>query len=242
MNPIKYISEYGIKHAWDVLYEYKADRIIQRLLGIFLKNKPLRDIIMIESHNDFDSNGGAFYDYLIQKGYNKTYRIVWLIKNPKSVPERLPENVEWVELFRPNIKKNYYKWIAKYFTADCCCMPKLREDQISVYCSHGSGAIKKVKGKMDIPDSVDYILTPSEKFAPITAEQLNLKYPNPKFVYIGYPAHDLLYNSDEKEINKIVSKKYKKTIVWMPTFRKELLINEMIAKRISYLESLLLIH
>lgn len=220
MNPVNYIKQNGIKHTWDVFYEYKADILIQKFLMLFLRDKPLRDIIVIESHNDFDCNGGAFYDYLIDHGYNKKYKIVWLIKNTKLVPDKLPKNVEWVALFKPNIKKNYYKWIAKYFTSDCCCTPKLRRDQLSVFCSHGLTGFKKVKGKMTPPDSIDCILMPSENFAPIAAEQLNLEYPNKKFVYVGYPVHDLLYNSDRKEILKITSQKYRKIIIWMPTFRR----------------------
>ena len=88
MNPVNHIEQNGIKHTWDVFYEYKADILIQKFLMLFLRDKPLRDIIVIESHNDFDCNGGAFYDYLIDHGYNKKYKIVWLIKNTKLVPDR----------------------------------------------------------------------------------------------------------------------------------------------------------
>ena len=67
MNVAKYIQEKGVKHTIQVIYQYKIDIILQKIMGVFLRNKPLKDIIMIESHNDFDSNGGAFYNYLIQK-------------------------------------------------------------------------------------------------------------------------------------------------------------------------------
>ena len=49
-----------------------------------------------ESHNDFDSNGGAFYNYLIQNEYNKKYKIVWLIKHKESLNVQLPKNVAYV--------------------------------------------------------------------------------------------------------------------------------------------------
>ena len=54
MNVAKYIQEKGVKHAIQVIYKYKIDIVLQKILGVFLRNKPLKDIIMIESHNDFD--------------------------------------------------------------------------------------------------------------------------------------------------------------------------------------------
>lgn len=71
MNVLKYISQNGIKHTTEIIYMYKIDIVIQKICGVFLRNKPLKNIIVIESHNDFDSNGGAFYNYLIENGYNK---------------------------------------------------------------------------------------------------------------------------------------------------------------------------
>lgn len=63
---------------------------------------PLQDVIILESHNDFDSNGGAFYDYLIENGYNKKYKIVWFLRN--KCPQHLPENVEGYRYNRVSIK------------------------------------------------------------------------------------------------------------------------------------------
>ena len=113
MNAIKYIQEKGIKQTFHVIYQYKLDIVIQKVLGVFLKNKPLKDIIVIESHNDFDSNGGAFYEYLINHHYNDTYKIVWLIKHKESLEKTLPKNVDYVMQYVPSFKKNYYKWVAK---------------------------------------------------------------------------------------------------------------------------------
>ena len=93
-------------------------------MSLVLKNKRLKDIIMIESHNDFDCNGGAFYDFLIKNGYNKKYKIIWLLKHPERKPKTLPENVECYPLFKPNIKKDYYNVVSKYFTADNTCLRK----------------------------------------------------------------------------------------------------------------------
>lgn len=220
MNIISYLKKNGIKHTCVVFYQYKADLVIQKIMGIFMKSKPLQNIIMIESHNDFDSNGGAFYEYLIKNGYNKKYKIVWLLKNPSQRPKKFPSNVDWVPLFKPNIKKAYYVWSAKFFMAENNVMHKKKTGQKSLYLTHGAGGLKSAKGKIIIPSDVDYILIQSPTYAPIQAEQYSLEYPSERLVYLGYPSHDRLHYADYNELKKIRNEEFKKVILWMPTFRK----------------------
>ena len=70
---IAYLKKNGLKHFFEVIYRYKIDALIRKILMVFLKNRPIEDVIVIASHNDFDCNGGAFYDYLIKNNYNKKY-------------------------------------------------------------------------------------------------------------------------------------------------------------------------
>ncbi|MBZ4251954.1 teichoic acid biosynthesis protein, partial [Streptococcus pneumoniae] len=55
--------------------------LFDSLVSIFTKQKELRNSIVIECHTDFENNGGAFYDYLINNEYNKKYKIVLLLKD-----------------------------------------------------------------------------------------------------------------------------------------------------------------
>lgn len=218
MKLIKYLKKNGLKRLLEVLWDYKIEILLEKFINIFTKNRPLQNKIVIESHNDFDCNGGAFYNYLIDKGYNKKYKIIWLVR--KKIKKKLPENVVCVPLFGPSIKKSYHVCTAKYFTYDCEGGKKIRNDQIVVYCSHGAGGLKNIKGKLFIPDSVNYILVQSENYAPIQAEQWSLKWPDKRIVFIGYPAHDTFFVEDKSELNKITDQTYNKVILWMPTFRK----------------------
>ncbi len=218
MNIITYLKEKGIKRAIEVLWKYKIEILLEKTIHIYTKNKPLQNKILIESHNDFDCNGGAFYNYLIENGYNQKYKIVWLVR--KKIKNELPINVETVPLYKPSIRKAYHMCTAKYFTYDCEFGEKVRDDQIVVYCSHGAGGFKKAKGKICIPDNVNYILGQSEEYAPIQTEQWSLKWPNERMVFIGYPAHDTFFIEDKTELNKITKERYNKVILWMPTFRK----------------------
>ncbi len=218
MNLTMYVKEKGFKQLIKVLWEYKIEILLEKVVYLFTKNKTLKDKIVIESHNDFDCNGGAFYNYLIEQGYNKKYKIVWLVR--KKIKSKLPENVVVVPLFGPSLKKAYHMCTAKYFTYDCEGGKKVRNDQIVVYCSHGAGGLKSTRGKVVIPDSVDYILMQSEKYAQIQAKQWSLNPNDERIVYIGFPAQDTFFIDDRTELLKITNKTYEKIILWMPTFRK----------------------
>lgn len=218
MNFIKYVKKNGVKRTIDVLWKYKIEIILEKIVLKVTKNKKLKNIIVLESHNDFDCNGGAFYNYLIKNNYNKKYRIVWLVR--KKYKDKLPENVECVQLYKPSLKKAYYMCMSKFFSYDCNVMPKLREDQIVVFCSHGSGGLKNVKNNIKIPENIDYILVQSKKYAAIEANQLSILPNDKRLVSIGYPSQDAFFDDNYEEINKVTKKKFKKIILWMPTFRK----------------------
>lgn len=208
------------KQIWDVLYQYKIDKGIQKVLGPFMKKKPLQDMILIESHNDFDCNGGAFYRYLIENSYNKNYKIVLFLKNALPDPKTLPANVQAVPMLKPSLKKDKAYFQAKYMLSDAIFLRKTRPDQVSVYCTHGSIGLKNCKGMMDLPEGIDYCLGSSPAMADIFADQYNLPHPDKQLIYVGYPMHDVLHDDMPGDLSKITSKKFFKTILWMPTFRK----------------------
>lgn len=218
LNVLKYLKENGIKRVLQVIWKYKIEIVIEKIMYVFTRNMPLQDKILIESHNDFDCNGGAFYDYLIDNGYNNNYKIIWLVR--RKIKEKLPQNVSMVPLYGPSLKKAYHICTAKYVTFDCERVNKLRSDQKVVYCSHGAGGLKSIKGKLSIPDYVDYILLQSPNYAPIQAEQWGISIDDKRLVCIGYPSFDILHGGDKSEIKKIADEKYRKIILWMPTFRR----------------------
>lgn len=223
MNPFKYLKKNGLKHTWDVLYHYKADLGIQKAIHLLLRGIPLQNVIVIESHNDFDSNGGAFYKYLLENNYNKKYKIVWLLRNAK--PQKLPTNVIAFRLFTPSFRKNYYLYIAKFILLCHATIEQQRDSQIVCYLSHGPIGLKAFKGKVKLPQKLSYCLCPSEYLAPILADQYMLNYPNNIQVILGYPCHDILYDTQKGDLEKITSNSYKKVILWMPTFRKSIAFN-----------------
>lgn len=229
MKKLKHLFEeyeqYGLQHTFNHISAYfynMCSKIIQAFFLFFTKSRPLKNIIVIESHNDFDCNGGAFYNYLIENKYNEKYLIVWLLKNINNANRTLPKNVKVYGRFSPSILKNYYLARAKLFTADCIVTNKVRKDQVSIFFDHGSFSLKSVKKYMVLPETIDYYLTASANFDPIFCETRNVSYPSSKLLHLGYPMHDVFYQDTPSELPKIQKKKYDKVILWMPTFRKGL--------------------
>lgn len=220
MELVSYIKKNGLKRFLQVIQQYKIDMIIQKIMLPFVRKKSLNNTIVIESHNDFDCNGGAFYQYLLKHEYNKKYKIVWLIKNVNSRPKKLPFNVECYPLYAPSIKKDYHICTARYLLADCVVTNKLRKEQISIFCSHGSFSLKSIQKYGKLPDSVDYSITPSANVDNIMAKQWGINDSSIELIHIGYPSEDVFYDTIQDELRNIKREKYKKTILWMPTFRK----------------------
>lgn len=218
MNLIGYLREKGIRHAFDTLVNYKINDAIENVLLCFYKNKPLKDIIIIESHNDFDSNGGALYDYLISNEYNKKYRIVWFLRN--KCPKDLPENVEGYEYTGINLKRAMYHCTAKYIFSEHHVIPAVRDDQIAVFMRHGAGGLKNAANVMTLPHGFKYILGMSKSYAHIEKLERLFSDDDYKILYLGFPSHDSLFKNNSSELKKVTSQEFKKVLLWMPTFRK----------------------
>ena len=218
MKLLNYLKEKGIRRSLQVLWQYKLDDLVRKAVLLVEGRRPLLNAIVIESHNDFDCNGGAFYSYLLENGYLDRYRVIWLVKNRR--PVSLPAGVECFRLHGPSLRKSHYLCRAKYLCFDNEIFAKLRPDQICVFCDHGAVALKSIRDAYKIPKDVDVVLSPSENYAPVLAREYSLEDCMSKFHHIGYPCHDVFYRESENELLKLTDHRYDKVFLWMPTFRK----------------------
>ena len=218
MNLLRYLKKKGLRRSLQVLWQYKLDNLMRKVLLLLEGKRPLIDAIVIESHNDFDCNGGAFYNYLLENGYLNRYRVIWLVKNKKVAS--LPAGVKCFYLHGPSIGKAHYLCRAKYLCFDNEIFAKLRPDQICVFCDHGAVALKSIRDSYRIPKDVDIVLSPSENYAPVLAREYSLENSMSKFRHIGYPCHDVFYRECENELLKLTNRQFDKVFLWMPTFRK----------------------
>lgn len=218
------VKKYGRKYVWTIIRQNKIyipiDGLILKLSTKLYKHHKMEDIIIIESHNDFDCNGGAFYEYLIENKLNSKYKIVWLLKN--KLPESLPENVVAYNIYKPSFKKSYYNCISKYLLSDNVVTKKVNPHQISIYLSHGAFGLKNTHGLINVGDEVDYLLSPSERIDSILADQWTVKKPKEQLIHIGYPSEDVFYHECKNDYNALTDKPFKKIVLWMPTFRQGL--------------------
>lgn len=208
-----------LKKILRAIWIQKINSFLIILLLPLYKNKPLKNIIVIESHTNFDCNGGALYKYLVDKGFNKKYKIVWRIREGAKF-SGLPSNVYTVSEDRPSIKRVLAFLNAKYFFSDNTMPKKPRQEQISVYCTHGGCTIKNVKGLLVVRDDVDYVLSSSSGYDPVMCENFSIPYPNEKMLHFGFPSNDILFDENIEELRKITDNKFSKIILWLPTFRK----------------------
>lgn len=199
------------------LVRQKCERFAIRLAILLEGNNELEDIIILEGHNDFDSNAGALYEYLLCNGFNKKYRLVWFLRN--QVPEDLPYHVEGYTMGVLSWKR-IKSWVkAKYIFTCHEMIQTVRQGQVSCYLSHGSLGLKDARGKITIPQNISYYLCPSDRIGGLVAEQYMLDYPNPRQLVLGMPMLDVFYQPGNGDLNKVTKRKYDKVILWMPTFR-----------------------
>lgn len=217
LNPISYVKSRGVRRFLQVFWRYKLPKLQIAILACLTKPFPLMNKIVIESHNDFDCNGGAFYNWLVSNGYNKKIKIVWRLYH--DAPVDLPDNVSCVPVYGPSWRKAWAICTAKWLTADCTVADKVRDDQLSVYMTHGGFGLKNCHGLITVPESVDYILSPSPSFDDWTRWMYEADNSSVELIHVGYPSLDRLYDENHEAVNK-PNWGDGKTILWMPTFRQ----------------------
>ena len=192
----------------------------------FAQAIPLRRAIVFQGEGDTYENAKALADYLKANDYLKRYRIYWLCNQP--------------EIFISTSREKYIKrdanlarvscWhlflyifalnSSKYLIYENQIIKKRREDQISIYLNHGSPPLKATKGLISLPNNLNYAICPSVNCAEILSEQYGIN--KERLLYCGSPRTDVLFNDTihAKLSARMSSTKYKKKILWVPTFRQ----------------------
>ncbi len=180
---------------------------------------------------DYSDNARALSDYLIQNGYNGKYQIIWLVSNKTCFRHIHIPNVKFVTA------ENRYSWsspaacwysaTAKFFfyTHNTSALNRFHsKGQITVNLWHGCGykAITSEHAASDLY-FFDYMLVPGPLFVSAKAKYWNCS--EQSILPLGYPRYDwMLRRSPEQQtrLNKLLPDltENRKTIIWLPTFRK----------------------
>lgn len=184
------------------------------------KSQPLKDIVMLESTNDFDGNSGALYEYLKRENSHHTY--VWVLKeeeNKKLLPD--PQDIAICPKRNMEDMKQYlyYRSVSRWQIWDNEHIRKVRPDQMNVFLQHFGMGYKKSIGLYKAPEYVDYVLTTNEMVYKMSNQSM-LYAPDTKVIYGELPRNDVLFAGRGRELEKIVEGIYDKVVMWAPTLRE----------------------
>lgn len=188
--------------------------LIKASINFIFQLFPLKNIILFESSPDFSDSSKALYDYLIEKGFQKKYQMVWLYNTPIKSFKDQEKNTEFLYRYTKNIfekvRLTFYENTARFIFDSNSYIYKKRNNQIRIYLGHGM-PIKLPTVYFSKLGDCDYILTTSPFFDSIYKDLLHVK--TEKLLNIGLPRNDILKN-------KPLETKTSKSIFWMPTYRQ----------------------
>ncbi len=171
---------------------------------------PLKKLIVLESSPDLSDNTYMLYLKLIEKGYNKKYKFVWIL-NQKKKDIRLPENVymqsKGVASVFEKFKAHWTIARAKYIIDSNVFIHKVHKNQIRIHLKHGL-PLKDASFYTKKTGDVDLLCVPSEYWIAPCVKEHNV--PVNVIKPLGFPRNDVLKPKEHKH----------KTVIWMPTYRK----------------------
>ena len=178
---------------------------------------PTKRIILFESTPTLTDNTKAVFDELVRRGWNETYEFVWITSEPaeRFADVRIP-NVRFV----PRSDDAQFKTLTFQARVQLMCnevLAKRTGRQFTLYLAHGC-ALKDVRGKYELPESIDCALTLSPYMAQYDAQ--NLGYPAEKMLPLGYPRNDELFGERLPLRALFPDSDFEKAIYWMPTYRQ----------------------
>lgn len=190
-------------------------------------------VMVFKSFPDYSDNSRALSEYLVNKSYTNTFKIYWVVENPKQCKKKFP-NAGVVFLGNSLCSKLVNMPIlisAGWFFSTHgfpCKYKYVRKNQHFIKVWHGCGfkdvdSRKKARKRKEDTDDFEKILLVSDFFKHYMAPKWF--WPQDKVVAKGFPRFDWLLQKTEvaKEFcSSIKSCQSDKVVVWMPTFRNHI--------------------
>lgn len=223
---IEKVKEKGIKGICRSVYSRVSDPVNCFMFYVF-KLFPLRENqIVLESEGDCSDNAYALYDYMCKNGYLGKYKVIWLVEDKKKFKGDANTVYEWKQWGRLAVKSVYYLATSKYFLYDHVCLLATytkRPEQRVIYLGHGAGyKANKGKGRYMPKTSFEETYTPGRIPNALNTEYF--KCPAEMVKDLGYPRLDYFFEENEQIKGKLEEylklDQYDKVLLWMPTFRK----------------------
>ena len=193
------------------------------VINRFVRKDPYR--IMLYSNMGFRDNVKAVFDYLIENGYNKRFKIIVALNDYKKYVDTPERNVEYVSplmgLFKFFRSKYFYYSFGKYPI-------KPPPNQCVFNLFHGM-PLKRIGNMVPGCEKIDYnyfslVLCTSEYFRDIIKQSFNAT--DEQIAICGQPRTDdmLAEIAPEDEMNAKAElmgydNRFSKMLLWLPTYR-----------------------
>lgn len=212
------------------------------------RDDKLEDIILFRSGprhyvygDDFTDNSRALFEYMVLNGYNKKWKLVWLVNEPdnKDYDEwKMNDNVVFIGLKDKESEDDrkrelYYRYLClskfAFVTDDEIFFRRRRKDQTLIQLWHGDGVKGRTRFRR-MEKRFDYMVCTSRFFANVDYKDFGLRYD--QMISCGCPKDDWVLSNEKKSFifddNKETFSHY---ILWAPTFRKTVKGMEMVSEK-----------
>lgn len=198
-------------------------KIFRKILLWIMNLFPIKKkLILFESNPDLSDSTYALYLYIV-KNYPQ-YRCIWLV-SPSQIEKCREKQIQYISVDKV-LKKYFFLSTCKYFfyTHNRIVERKPRKGQYVYDIWHGSPG-KKFKKDLIYNKDNHHIFVTSTSF---TFEKYRQNYDlDPKnYLLCNHPRNDFFdANFSSEEFRKVEEifhiSQYKKTIIWLPTFKRE---------------------
>ncbi|MGL5901977.1 MAG: CDP-glycerol glycerophosphotransferase family protein, partial [Cetobacterium sp.] len=161
--------------------------------------------------------------YILEKNIDEKYKLVWLVQDPNKFKNIKFKNTKFIQIFPKNILELleliYYIAVSKFaFYSHRAPFFKLNRGERFINLWHGS-PLKNVNF-CNLGFNFDFVIYGSEIYKEYYISELKCK--ENQLLPLGNPRNDFLKNEKKgKVISKLFPEvKYKKNVIWMPTYRK----------------------
>jgi CDP-glycerol glycerophosphotransferase (TagB/SpsB family) len=197
--------------------------------------EPLKDLIVFRSGLakyvegfDFSDNAKALFEYMLDRGYHKKYKLLWMVKEPDGYSEYSDiNNVEFISYdweYEDNkeLSDRYFDaiYFAKYFffTDSHFWLRNCRNGQVRINLWHGCGFKDRKTKNGPCGKNYDFMTVNSDTYADIHAVEFGCS--REQMLVTGLAKQDWLFQGLSSPINEFLEiPKTDKYIFWLPTFR-----------------------